>query len=146
MAPRVVQVDGLDEHLLQDKLLRCVTNLQTDAEPSIRTNATILLGKLACRVKAGVCWQGSWCLHWSGPREIPSGYVYHMCAMPTCVCSICDICDMCVAALSAGCPQVRPCEPRRDRDAVAHAKGSSARPRSYVCIIHMYRKPCILFH
>ena len=34
-------VDRLDERSLQDRLVRCVTTLQADTEPSIRTNAVM---------------------------------------------------------------------------------------------------------
>ena len=44
-------VDKLDEKNLQDKLIRCISNLQNDAESSIRTNATIFLGRTASRLK-----------------------------------------------------------------------------------------------
>jgi SCY1-like protein 1 len=44
-------LDKLDENNLQDKLVRCITNLQQDPENSIRTNATIFLGKLMPRLK-----------------------------------------------------------------------------------------------
>lgn len=47
-------VDKLDEKNLQDKLTRCISNLQNDAESSIRTNATIFLGRTASRLKEGV--------------------------------------------------------------------------------------------
>ena len=39
---------------MQDKLVRCISNLQGDAEASIRTNATVFLGKIAFRLKEGV--------------------------------------------------------------------------------------------
>ena len=47
-------VDKLDEKHLQDKLTRCISNLQNDSESSIRTNATIFLGRIASRLKDGV--------------------------------------------------------------------------------------------
>lgn len=47
-------VDKLDETQLQDRLVRSITNLQNDAEPSIRTNATIFLGKIASKLKEAV--------------------------------------------------------------------------------------------
>lgn len=47
-------VDKLDEKHLQDKLTRCISNLQNDSESSIRTNATIFLGRIASRLKEGV--------------------------------------------------------------------------------------------
>lgn len=47
-------VDKLEETQLQDRLVRSITNLQNDAEPSIRTNATIFLGKIASKLKEPV--------------------------------------------------------------------------------------------
>lgn len=47
-------VDKLEERNMQDKLVRCISNLQSDAEASIRTNATVFLGKIAFRLKEGV--------------------------------------------------------------------------------------------
>lgn len=47
-------VDKLDETQLQDRLVRCVVNLQNDPEASIRTNATIFLGKIAAKLKESV--------------------------------------------------------------------------------------------
>jgi hypothetical protein len=44
-------VDKLDEKHLQDKLVRCISSLQGDAEASIRTNVTIFLGKIAPKLK-----------------------------------------------------------------------------------------------
>lgn len=44
-------MDKLDENNLQEKLVRCITNLQQDPENSIRTNATIFLGKLMPKLK-----------------------------------------------------------------------------------------------
>ena len=47
-------VEKLDEKHLQEKLVRCIVNLQTDTENSIRTNATIFLGRIAPKLKEGV--------------------------------------------------------------------------------------------
>lgn len=47
-------VDKLDEKHLQEKLVRCIVNLQKDSENSIRTNATIFLGRIARTLKEGV--------------------------------------------------------------------------------------------
>lgn len=47
-------VDKLEEKFLQEKLVRCITNLQSDTEASIRTNATIFLGKIAPKLKEPV--------------------------------------------------------------------------------------------
>ena len=47
-------VDKLDEVQLQDRLIRCITNLQNDPEASIRTNAIIFLGKIAIKLKEAV--------------------------------------------------------------------------------------------
>mmetsp|Transcript_3639 Transcript_3639/g.4984 ORF Transcript_3639/g.4984 Transcript_3639/m.4984 type:complete len:813 (+) Transcript_3639:41-2479(+) len=47
-------VDKLEEPQLQDKLVRCIVSLQSDSEPSIRTNATIFLGRIASRLKDSV--------------------------------------------------------------------------------------------
>lgn len=47
-------VDKLDDVILQDRLVRCVVNLQNDGEASIRTNATIFLGKIATKLKEPV--------------------------------------------------------------------------------------------
>ena len=47
-------VDKLEEKHLQDKLIRCITNLQNDQEASIRTNATIFLGKVSPKLKESV--------------------------------------------------------------------------------------------
>lgn len=44
-------VDKLEEKNLQEKIVRCMSNLQGDAEPSIRTNATIFLGRIAPDLK-----------------------------------------------------------------------------------------------
>ena len=43
-------VDKLDEKQLQDRLVRCIANLQNDAENSIRTNATIFLGRISSKL------------------------------------------------------------------------------------------------
>ena len=56
-------VDKLDEMQLQDKLVRCIMGLQSDTEPSIRTNATIFLGRIASKLKESVRLVGrSWIL------------------------------------------------------------------------------------
>lgn len=47
-------VDKLEEVQLQERLVRAVTNLQNDSEASIRTNATIFLGKIAVKLKEPV--------------------------------------------------------------------------------------------
>ena len=47
-------VDKLDEKNLQDKLVRCITNLQNDQEASIRTNATIFIGRITPKLKDNV--------------------------------------------------------------------------------------------
>jgi hypothetical protein len=47
-------VDKLDETQLQDRLVRAITSLQNDPEASIRTNATIFLGKIAVKLKEPV--------------------------------------------------------------------------------------------
>ena len=47
-------VEKLDEKHLQDILVRCITKLQNDTENSIRTNATIFLGRIAIKLKEGV--------------------------------------------------------------------------------------------
>jgi hypothetical protein len=47
----VYVVDKLDEKNLQDRLVRCITNLQNDGENSIRTNSTIFLGRIASKLK-----------------------------------------------------------------------------------------------
>ena len=47
-------VEKLDEKNLQEKLIRCITNLQNDTENSIRTNATIFLGRIAMKLKDSV--------------------------------------------------------------------------------------------
>lgn len=50
----VCLVDKLQENLLQDKLVRCVVNLQGDAEASIRTNAIIFLSRICPKLKEAV--------------------------------------------------------------------------------------------
>jgi len=50
----VYVVDKLDEKNLQEKLVRCIGNLSNDTENSIRTNATIFLGRIALKLKEGV--------------------------------------------------------------------------------------------
>lgn len=50
----VFVVDQLDESNLQDKLVRFILKLQSDPEASIRTNATIFLGKIAGKLKESV--------------------------------------------------------------------------------------------
>ncbi len=52
-------VEKLEETQLQDRLVRSVVNLQNDAEPSIRTNATIFLGKISVKLKDAVRWVAS---------------------------------------------------------------------------------------
>lgn len=47
-------VEKLDDTNLQERLVRCVVNLQNDGEASIRTNTTIFLGKIAGKLKEGV--------------------------------------------------------------------------------------------
>ena len=47
-------IDKLDEAQLQERLVRCVGNLQNDPEASIRTNATIFIGKIAAKLKESV--------------------------------------------------------------------------------------------
>jgi SCY1-like protein 1 len=47
-------VDKLDERQLQERLVRCISNLQNDPEASIRTNTTIFLGKIASKLKEPV--------------------------------------------------------------------------------------------
>lgn len=47
-------VEKLDEKHLQEKLVRCIINLQNDTENSIRTNATIFLGRIAIKLKENV--------------------------------------------------------------------------------------------
>lgn len=47
-------VDKLDEVHMQDRLVRCVLNLQNDPEASIRTNTMIFIGKIAHRLKEAV--------------------------------------------------------------------------------------------
>lgn len=50
----VCLLDKLDEKQLQDKLVRCMMGLQNDAEPAIRTNATIFIGRIAPRLSSSV--------------------------------------------------------------------------------------------
>lgn len=47
-------VEKLDEKHLQEKLVRSIINLQNDTDNSIRTNATIFLGRIAVKLKEGV--------------------------------------------------------------------------------------------
>ena len=47
-------IEKLDEVQLQEKLVRCIVGLQNDTEPSIRTNATIFLGRIASKLKENV--------------------------------------------------------------------------------------------
>mmetsp|Transcript_12961 Transcript_12961/g.21183 ORF Transcript_12961/g.21183 Transcript_12961/m.21183 type:complete len:403 (+) Transcript_12961:733-1941(+) len=60
----VFVVEKLDENQLQDKLVRCICNLQNDAEASVRTNSIIFLsrisGKLTVAVRQRVL-AGSYC-------------------------------------------------------------------------------------
>ena len=44
-------VDKLEEHALNDKLVRCIMKLQGDSEASVRTNSTIFLGKIIPKLK-----------------------------------------------------------------------------------------------
>jgi SCY1-like protein 1 len=44
-------VDKLDGKLMQDKLVRSIVNMQNDSEASLRTNATIFLGKIALKLE-----------------------------------------------------------------------------------------------
>ena len=44
-------VDKLEGKVMQDKLVRSIVNLQNDAEASLRTNATIFLGKIALKLE-----------------------------------------------------------------------------------------------
>jgi SCY1-like protein 1 len=44
-------VDKLEERNLQEKTVRFMSNLQSDAEASIRTNATIFIGRVAPSLK-----------------------------------------------------------------------------------------------
>jgi SCY1-like protein 1 len=50
----VCVVDKLEERNLQEKLVRTMSNLQSDSEPSIRTNATIFLGRIAPDIKEAI--------------------------------------------------------------------------------------------
>jgi hypothetical protein len=47
-------VDKLEENQLQDKLVRCISNLQQDPENSIRTNATIFMSRIMPKLKDSV--------------------------------------------------------------------------------------------
>lgn len=47
-------ISKLDERNRQEKLVRCIVSLQTDAEASIRTNATIFLGRIAASLSEAV--------------------------------------------------------------------------------------------
>jgi len=47
-------VDKLEGKHMLDKLVRCIVNLQNDTEPSLRTNATIFLGKIATKLEDSV--------------------------------------------------------------------------------------------
>jgi len=47
-------VDKLNEHNLNDALMRTLAKLQVDPEPSIRTNTTIFYGKVATHLKEGI--------------------------------------------------------------------------------------------
>lgn len=47
-------VDKLEDNQLQDRLVRCLSNLQNDPEASIRTNTTIFFGKIASKLKEAV--------------------------------------------------------------------------------------------
>ncbi|RKO96201.1 ARM repeat-containing protein, partial [Caulochytrium protostelioides] len=47
----LVIADKLNEKILNNTLLRFLAKLQTDPEPGIRTNTTILLGKLATKLR-----------------------------------------------------------------------------------------------
>lgn len=47
-------IDKLDENQLQDKLVRCISNLQQDPENSIRTNATIFMSRIMPKLKESV--------------------------------------------------------------------------------------------
>ena len=50
----VCLLDKLDEKNLQEKLVRCMCGLQSDAEAAIRTNATIFIGRIAPRLRDAV--------------------------------------------------------------------------------------------
>lgn len=47
-------VDKLDENQLQDKLVRCICNLQNDSEASVRTNAVIFLSRISRKLSRHV--------------------------------------------------------------------------------------------
>jgi SCY1-like protein 1 len=47
-------VEKLDEQQLQDKLVRCICNLQGDAEASVRTNAVIFLSRITSKLTPAV--------------------------------------------------------------------------------------------
>ncbi len=47
-------VDKLEGKHMLDKLVRCIVSLQNDSEPSLRTNATIFLGKVATKMEPSV--------------------------------------------------------------------------------------------
>jgi SCY1-like protein 1 len=47
-------VEKLDEGQLQDKLVRCICNLQNDAEASVRTNSVIFLSRIASKLTSAV--------------------------------------------------------------------------------------------
>ena len=48
-------VEKLEGKHMLDKLVRCIVNLQNDQEPSLRTNATIFLGKIANKLDENAC-------------------------------------------------------------------------------------------
>lgn len=50
----VYVIDKLEENQLQDKLVRCISNLQQDPENSIRTNATIFMSRIMPKLKDSV--------------------------------------------------------------------------------------------
>jgi SCY1-like protein 1 len=47
-------VERLSDRNLNDRLLRALAKLQGDMEPSVRTNTTILLGRMASHIKEGI--------------------------------------------------------------------------------------------
>jgi hypothetical protein len=47
-------VDKLQENMLQERLVKCVVNLQGDGEASIRTNAIIFLSRISPKLKEAV--------------------------------------------------------------------------------------------
>ena len=47
-------VEKLDEYNLQEKLVRCVCNLQNDSEASIRTNSVIFLSRISDKLSGPV--------------------------------------------------------------------------------------------